>query len=84
MCVWACRLHPTHDHLCIYVRALKGFWFCPPSFLHLQAISRGVTKSAVGVNTYNLETVPLDEVSEAIRKSDGFIIGKSTALPALC
>jgi len=42
----------------------------------LQAISRGITKSSVGVNTYNLETVPLDEVAEAIRKSDGFVIGK--------
>lgn len=43
-----------------------------------QAISRGITKSAVGVNTYNLETVPLEEVSEAITKSDGFIIGSPT------
>ncbi|CAL8463910.1 g3445 [Coccomyxa elongata] len=43
-----------------------------------QAISRGITKAGVGVNTLNLEVVPLDEVSRAISKSGGFVIGSPT------
>lgn len=49
-----------------------------------QAISRGITKASVGVNTYNLETVPLDEVEEAVRKSDGFIIGTCVSRSLFC
>lgn len=56
----------THPHvLCL-----------PSSF---QAISRGVTKAGVGVNTLNLELVSLDEVSSVIKESDGFVLGKSNA-----
>lgn len=43
-----------------------------------QAISRGVTKGGVGVNTLNLEVSTLDEVSAAIRGASGFIIGSPT------
>jgi len=43
-----------------------------------QAISRGVTKAGVGVNTLNLEVASLDEVVNAIQKADGFIIGSPT------
>ena len=46
------------------------------SHLFAQAISRGITKSAVGVETLNLETCPLEEVEQTIRKCDGFIIGE--------
>jgi flavorubredoxin len=42
-----------------------------------QAISRGVTKAGVGVNTINLELVGVDEVAAVIKEADGFIIGKS-------
>lgn len=34
-----------------------------------------MVKAGVGVNTMNLELVSLDEVSAAIRKADGFILG---------
>jgi flavin reductase (DIM6/NTAB) family NADH-FMN oxidoreductase RutF/flavodoxin len=43
-----------------------------------QAISRGITKAGVGVNTLNLEQCGADEVEEAISKSDGFVIGSPT------
>jgi flavorubredoxin len=43
-----------------------------------QAISRGVTKAGVGVNTINLELVGVDEVAAVIKEADGFIIGKWT------
>ncbi|KAF8073046.1 dfa6 [Scenedesmus sp. PABB004] len=43
-----------------------------------QAISRGVTKGDVAVNTINLELVTLDEVVSAIKASDGFVIGSPT------
>jgi flavorubredoxin len=41
----------------------------------LQAISRGVTKAGVGVDTLNLEVVTLEDVVAAIKKADGFILG---------
>ena len=32
----------------------------------------------MGINTLNLETMPLDEVSKAVSKSAGFVIGSPT------
>jgi len=43
-----------------------------------QAISRGITKSGVGVETLNLEVVGADEVEKAIERSAGFIFGSPT------
>lgn len=43
-----------------------------------QAVSRGVTKGGVGVNTINLELASLDEVVAAVKESDGFTIGSPT------
>ncbi|MEW5312660.1 MAG: hypothetical protein WDW38_004276 [Sanguina aurantia] len=43
-----------------------------------QAISRGITKGGVGVNTLNLEVATLDEVQQAVNQSQGFIIGSPT------
>lgn len=43
-----------------------------------QAISRGVVKSGVAVNTVNLEVTPLDDVVAAVKASDGFTIGSPT------
>lgn len=43
-----------------------------------QAISKGVTKAGVGVQTLNLEVSSLDEVTQVIKKSDGFILGSPT------
>lgn len=43
-----------------------------------QAISRGLTKSGMGVSTVNLELTPLDEVVAAIKDADGFTIGSPT------
>lgn len=43
-----------------------------------QAISRGVTKGGVGVNTVNLELASLEEVVAAVKESDGFTIGSPT------
>ena len=43
-----------------------------------QAISRGITKGGVGVETLNLEVVGADEVEKAIERSAGFIIGSPT------
>jgi len=43
-----------------------------------QAISRGVTKGGVAVNTVNLELSSLDEVLAAVKGSDGFVIGSPT------
>lgn len=43
-----------------------------------QAISRGVTKGGVGVNTVNLELASLDEVVNAVKSSNGFTIGSPT------
>lgn len=44
----------------------------------MQSISRGVTKGSVGVNMINLELCSLEEVAEAVRDSQGFIIGSPT------
>ncbi|KAI8477430.1 MAG: flavodoxin-like protein [Monoraphidium minutum] len=43
-----------------------------------QAISRGVTKGGVAVNTVNLELATLDEVVGAVKSADGFVIGSPT------
>lgn len=43
-----------------------------------QAISRGITKGGVGVETLNLELASLEEVSQAIQKCDGFVLGSPT------
>ena len=43
-----------------------------------QAISRGVVKSGVAVDTLNLELASLDEVVAAVRQADGFSIGSPT------
>lgn len=43
-----------------------------------QAISRGIAKGGVAVNTVNLELSTLDEVVSAVKSSDGFVIGSPT------
>jgi hypothetical protein len=43
-----------------------------------QAISRGLVKAGVAVNTVNLEVTPLDDVVAAIKRADGFTIGSPT------
>lgn len=43
-----------------------------------QAISRGVAKGGVGVNTVNLELASLEEVVATVKQSDGFTIGSPT------
>lgn len=43
-----------------------------------QAISHGVTKSGVAVETLNLETATLEEVEAALRRSRAFVIGSPT------
>ncbi|KAK9816862.1 hypothetical protein WJX72_006273 [[Myrmecia] bisecta] len=43
-----------------------------------QAISRGVTKAGVAVETVNLESTPLEEVSAIVNQSAGFVIGSPT------
>lgn len=43
-----------------------------------QAISRGITKAGVGVETLNLEIVGVDEVAAAVERSSGFVIGSPT------
>lgn len=43
-----------------------------------QAISAGVTKGGVAVETVNLELSSLDEVVAAVKGSDGFVIGSPT------
>ncbi len=69
----ACRLpaepsapHPAQE--AVHHRLL-------PLLHALQAISRGVTKAGVGVDTLNLEVVTLEDVVAAIKKADGFILG---------
>lgn len=42
---------------------------------HPQAISRGITKGGVAVETLNLEVVSLEEVAETIGRCNGFILG---------
>ena len=34
--------------------------------------------AGVGINTLNLEVMPLDEVSKAVSESSGFVIGSPT------
>ena len=43
-----------------------------------QAISRGITKTGVGVETLNLEVSGVDDVNSALARSQGFIIGSPT------
>lgn len=43
-----------------------------------QAISRGVIKAGVGVETLNLEDASLAEVESALERSAGFVIGSPT------
>jgi flavorubredoxin len=43
-----------------------------------QAVSRGVTKGGVAVETLNLELVTASEVEKAVREADGFAIGSPT------
>ena len=43
-----------------------------------QAISRGVTKAEVGVETLNLELVSVDEVEKALEQCGGFVLGSPT------
>eukprot|EP00775_Hariotina_reticulata_P010362 gene10362-10520_t len=43
-----------------------------------QAISRGVTKGGVAVNTVNLELSSLEEVLATVKQADGFTIGSPT------
>jgi flavorubredoxin/flavin reductase (DIM6/NTAB) family NADH-FMN oxidoreductase RutF len=43
-----------------------------------QAISRGITKAGVGVETLNLEIVGVAEVEKALESAAGFIIGSPT------
>lgn len=40
-----------------------------------QAISRGITKAGVGVETVNLEQVELQEAEKVLGQSQGFVIG---------
>lgn len=43
-----------------------------------QAISRGVLKAGVGVETLNLELVGTEDVEKVLQKSDGFVLGSPT------
>lgn len=43
-----------------------------------QAISRGITKGGVAVNMLNLELCGPDEVGQAVKESNGFILGSPT------
>jgi flavin reductase (DIM6/NTAB) family NADH-FMN oxidoreductase RutF len=43
-----------------------------------QAISRGITKAGVGVETVNLELDSTDQVMEVVKASKGFVIGSPT------
>ncbi|GLC37163.1 hypothetical protein PLESTB_000986800 [Pleodorina starrii] len=43
-----------------------------------QAISRGITKGGVAVETINLELASLDEVAEAVKRTQGFVLGSPT------
>jgi flavorubredoxin/flavin reductase (DIM6/NTAB) family NADH-FMN oxidoreductase RutF len=42
------------------------------------AIARGITKAGVAVRTLNLEDATLDEVAQAVRDSDAFVLGSPT------
>lgn len=41
-----------------------------------QAVSRGVTKAGVGVEIVDLETATLEDVSKAMKRSKGFMVGR--------
>lgn len=43
-----------------------------------QAISHGITKSGVGVETINLEQVSVEEVEKVLEKAAGFVLGSPT------
>jgi flavorubredoxin len=43
-----------------------------------QALSRGITKAGVGVETLNLEVVGVDEVDRVLSSAAGFVIGSPT------
>ena len=43
-----------------------------------QAISRGITKAGVGVETLNLEVDSIDDALKAVKDAKGFIIGSPT------
>lgn len=43
-----------------------------------QAISRGITKAGIGVETLNLEVDSVDDALEAVKRAKGFIIGSPT------
>jgi len=43
-----------------------------------QAISHGINKTGLGVNTFNLEICEPSDVEEAINEADGFVIGSPT------
>lgn len=49
-----------------------------------QAISRGITKAGVAVNTLNLEMCSLEEVTQGIKEADGFIIGALRLVLTCC
>ena len=52
---------------------------CPlDSLTVLQAISRGITKAGVGVETVNLEVESTDDAVKAVVESGGFVIGSPT------
>lgn len=43
-----------------------------------QAISRGITKAGIGVETLNLEVDSIDDALDAVKRAKGFIIGSPT------
>ncbi len=43
-----------------------------------QAISRGITKAGIGVETLNLEEDSVDDALAAVKEAKGFIIGSPT------
>lgn len=43
-----------------------------------QAISRGVTKAGIGVETLNLEVLSVEEVEAALQNCGGFVLGSPT------
>jgi flavorubredoxin len=43
-----------------------------------QALARGVTKAGVGVDMLNLETETLENVTSAVTRGNGFLIGSPT------
>lgn len=43
-----------------------------------QAISRGITKAGIAVETLNLEVDSIDDALDAVKRAKGFIIGSPT------